>query len=66
MGKAFDWDELEKGNLEAMAGNCGYTINEIDITYFIYVLELHCNYTHICHYIYLFILFFLQFRVWLI
>ncbi len=30
MGKAFDWDELEKGNLEALAGNPVYTCSEID------------------------------------
>lgn len=32
MGKAFDWDELEKGNLEALAGNLVYTCSDIDTT----------------------------------
>uniref|UniRef100_A0A672T0E9 Guanine nucleotide-binding protein-like 3-like protein n=1 Tax=Sinocyclocheilus grahami TaxID=75366 RepID=A0A672T0E9_SINGR len=35
MGKAFDWDELEKGNLEALAGNPVYTCSDIDTTHFI-------------------------------
>uniref|UniRef100_A0A8C1SBW2 Guanine nucleotide binding protein-like 3 (nucleolar)-like n=1 Tax=Cyprinus carpio TaxID=7962 RepID=A0A8C1SBW2_CYPCA len=34
MGKAFDWDELEKGNLEALAGNHVYTCSDIDTTQF--------------------------------
>uniref|UniRef100_A0A673GY46 Guanine nucleotide-binding protein-like 3-like protein n=1 Tax=Sinocyclocheilus rhinocerous TaxID=307959 RepID=A0A673GY46_9TELE len=33
MGKAFDWDELEKGNLEALAGNPVYTISENSMTF---------------------------------
>uniref|UniRef100_A0A671QYJ3 Guanine nucleotide-binding protein-like 3-like protein n=1 Tax=Sinocyclocheilus anshuiensis TaxID=1608454 RepID=A0A671QYJ3_9TELE len=42
MGKAFDWDELEKGNLEALAGNPVYTCSDIDTTSFI---TTHCLHT---------------------